>query len=67
MNMQENSTFYPVQKKAYTVSEIQEMLGIGRNSAYKLIHSGVFSLLRIGTSIRVSKSSFDSWVDSMNH
>lgn len=66
MNMQENSTFHPVQRKAYTVSEIQEMLGIGRNSAYKLIHSGVFSLLKIGTSIRVSKSSFDSWVDSMN-
>ena len=62
--MQENSAVNPVVRKAYTVEEVRLMLGIGRNSAYKLVHSGMFPLLKVGKSIRVSKSSFDSWLDN---
>lgn len=64
--MQESSAVNPVVRKAYTVEEVRLMLGIGRNSAYKLVHSGMFPLLKVGKSIRVSKSSFDSWLDKQN-
>lgn len=49
--------------KTYRVEEIAAILGIGRSSAYNLVRKGNFKVLRIGTSIRVSKSSFDDWLD----
>ena len=42
---------------------ISDILGIGRTAAYKLVHSGVFKTVQIGTTIRVSKQSFDEWLD----
>ena len=53
----------PFEKRTYTVPEIQDSLGIGKNSAYSLVKSGVFRTVRIGGSIRVSKKSFDKWLD----
>ena len=53
------------EKRIYTVNEIQKMLGIGRNSAYTLVNSGVFKTVRIGGSIRISKQSFDEWLDKV--
>ena len=50
----------------YTVEEIAKILGIGRTAAYSLVHSGVFKAVRIGSSIRVSKVSFDDWLDKQN-
>ena len=50
-------------KRTYTVKEISDILGIGRTAAYKLVHSGVFRTVQIGTTIRVSKQSFDEWLD----
>lgn len=45
----------PYEKRIYTVDEIQDILGIGRNSAYSLVKSGVFHSIRIGGNIRISK------------
>lgn len=56
--------FAPYEKRIYTVDEIQDILGIGRNSAYSLVKSGVFHSVRIGGNIRISKKSFDDWLDS---
>ena len=53
-------------KRTYTVSEIQDILGISRPTAYNIIASGVFSSVRVGRHIRVSKKSFDAWLDSQN-
>ncbi len=50
-------------KRTYTVPEIQDILGIGKNSAYSLVKSGAFRTVRIGGIIRVSKKSFDKWLD----
>ena len=50
-------------KRTYTVEEIAKILGIGRTAAYNLVHSGVFKMVRIGSSIRVSKVPFDDWLD----
>ena len=56
-------------KRTYTVEEIQVILNIGRNSAYKLVKANVFTSVYIGSIIRISKVSFDSWfakqVDNM--
>lgn len=54
----------PCEKRIYTVDEIQDILGIGRNSAYSLVKSGVFHSVRIGGNIRISKKSFDEWLDN---
>jgi len=38
-----------------TVGDLQEILGIGRTVAYKLIKEGVLAHIRIGRSIRIPK------------
>ena len=63
MNVQTNSVTRLTGKRTYTVGEIAEILGIGRTSAYKLIRSGQFQTVRIGSAIRISKASFDDWLD----
>ena len=52
--------------KTYKVEDIAAILGIGRSSAYNLVREGHFKAVRIGTSIRVSKKSFDEWLDIQN-
>lgn len=52
-----------VEKRAYTVEEIMEMLVIGKNTAYSLIKTGAFKSVKIGNHYRISKRSFDSWLD----
>lgn len=41
-----------------TVSDISEILGIGKNTAYDLIRCGAIKSFRAGRQIRVSKSAF---------
>ncbi len=50
-------------KKVYTVSEVMDILDIGRASAYRIVRSGQFKTIQIGGSIRVLKDSFDEWLD----
>ena len=53
-------------KRTYTVEEVAHILGIGRTSAYILVKEGYFKIVRIGNAIRISKRSFDEWLDSLN-
>ena len=53
-------------KRTYTVEEVAHILGIGRTSAYILVRDGHFKIVRIGNAIRISKRSFDEWLDSLN-
>ena len=53
-------------KRTYTVEEIARILGIGRTSAYILVKEGHFKIVRIGNAIRISKRSFDAWLDTLN-
>lgn len=50
--------------KTYRVEDIAEMLDIGRSSAYELVKQGHFKTVRIGTAIRISKKSFDEWLET---
>lgn len=52
-------------KKTYTVNEIAQMLCIGRNAAYTLVKEDKFRTVMIGSTIRVSKKSFDEWLNSV--
>lgn len=56
---------FTVEKQVYTCEEIQEILGISRSTAYRLIRSGVFRTVRIGGQYRISKKSFDAWLDQI--
>ena len=59
--MQRGAAF---EKRVYSVDEIADILNISKGSAYELIREGLFNTVRIGSAIRVSKKSFDEWLDS---
>ncbi len=50
-------------KRTYTVDEIQDILGISRTTAYNLVKTKAFHSVRVGGHIRISKKSFDEWLD----
>lgn len=50
-------------KRTYTVNEIKEILGISRATAYELIKKDLFHSVKLGGCVRVSKRSFDKWLD----
>ena len=51
-------------KTTYTVKEIQEILRISKPTAYALIKSGAFSYVKFKNTMRISKDSFDKWLES---
>lgn len=61
-----NRTPSQVEKRVYTMEEIASILNIGRTSAYLLVKEDHFKIVRIGNAIRISKKSFDEWLDSLN-
>lgn len=54
------------EKRVYTIEELMDILQIGRSTAYSLVKSGVFHSVRIGGQHRISKKSFDAWLDKEN-
>ena len=51
------------EKKCYTIRELQDMLGVSRQTLYVLLKKNYFHSVRIGGKYLVSKKSFDSWFD----
>ena len=54
------------ERRTYAVDDIAQILGIGRTSAYILGKEGHFKIVRLGNAIRISKRSFDEWLDSLD-
>lgn len=54
------------EKRSYSVAEVAEILGVSKRSVYNLCSSGAFKCVRIGTKLRISKKSFDEWLDGNN-
>jgi excisionase family DNA binding protein len=52
-----------VVKETYSISEIAKILDISNKSAYSLIHENFFRYVRIGRTIRISRKSFDQWLN----
>ena len=51
------------EKRCYTVKELQEILGISRPTVYELLKRNEFRWIQVGTKYRISKKSFDEWLD----
>lgn len=54
--------------KVYTVNDIQKLLGISRSKSYDFIRKvdkekGPFRVIKIGSSYRIPKESFDKWIN----
>ena len=56
---------YDKAKRCYTVKELQEILGISRPTVYELLKRNEFRWIQVGTKYRISKKSFDEWLDKM--
>ena len=53
-------------KRVYSVDQIAVLLNVSKGSVYDLIKQNLFRTVRIGSAIRISKQSFDEWLDK-NH
>ena len=52
-----------VQCQTYTVQTIADILGISRRSAYAFASETTeFKVVRVGRSLRISRTSFDAWL-----
>lgn len=47
-----------------TVEEMRQILKIGTNSAYNLIHSGAFPVIKIGQTYRIPAEPFYAWLEN---
>lgn len=52
------------EKRTYSIEEIQQILDISRSTAYSLIKRKLFKSVKVGKQIRISKKSFDEWLDA---
>ena len=62
----EKAPAFDSEKRAYSVDDIMAMLDISRSSAYILIKKDFFRSHKIGNQIRISKVSFDEWLDGVS-
>lgn len=53
------------EKKTYSVQEIAEILQISKTKAYDLCKNPEFRIIRLGRTIRISKASFDEWLNNL--
>jgi excisionase family DNA binding protein len=70
MATEEQNTIMPTspagqEKRTYSVPEIAEILQISKSKAYALCKQSLFKSVKIGKYVRVSKTSFDAWLDSV--
>ena len=56
----------PLECRTYTVNEIARILGVSQARAYRLVQEGLLKSVRIGNAIRISKRSFDHWLESLD-
>ena len=53
----------PHDKRIYTIDEVQDILSISKTTAYSLIKQNLFRCVKVGGHYRISKKSFDNWLD----
>lgn len=54
------------EKEYMKVPEMAEFLQIGRSRAYELVGSGEIPSVRIGRSVRVSRSKLERWLEEQS-
>lgn len=50
--------------RTYSVNEIAVILQISKSKAYALCKESLFKTVKIGKYVRISKASFDAWLDN---
>ena len=55
------------ENKVYTIKDIQNYLGIGKNHAYKLFKLQGFPVIKIGKKYIIPKDLFEEWVRKSIH
>lgn len=59
-----------MENQVYLASDIQKVLGIGKTKTYEFLNEVYkqkkppFRVIKVGTSVRVSKKSFDNWFNA---
>lgn len=51
-----------MERQTYTTMEIRDILGIGRDSAYKLVKAKGFPKIQIGRKVVIPKKAFENWL-----
>ena len=54
-----------MERAVYNVSDIMEILNIGKNTAYELIKQDGFPVIKIKSTYRIPKKAFHNWLDNM--
>ena len=68
--MAEHTDNFPkldTEKRSYSVAEAAEILGVSKRSIYNLCAAEAFKTVRIGKKLRISRKSFDEWLDGDNN
>ena len=67
MDLEENMNRRDISAiKTYRVEDIVRILDISRSAAYNLVREGHFKTVRIGSAIRISRNSFDEWLENQS-
>ena len=51
------------QQETFTVKEIQNILRIGQVTAYQLVHTPGFPVVKIGRAYRIPRAGFYDWLN----
>lgn len=46
-----------------SISEVQEILGIGRTKAYELVATGEIKAARVGRAVRINRAAVDAYME----
>ena len=67
MSELQDGTMESIQEcRTYTVNDVARILGVSQARAYSLVREDLFKSVRIGNAIRISKRSFDHWLESLD-
>lgn len=64
MTVENNNRQPGTEKRIYSVQEIAKILQISTSMAYTLCKDAPFKTVKVGKYVRISKPSFDAWLDS---
>lgn len=56
-----------MKRKSMSVTEMRDMLGLGKTEAYWLVKKGYFQTVQVGNNIRIIIESFEKWYRHQNH
>ena len=52
-----------LEKRCYTVQELQEILGVSRSMINKWVDKGKFTVIKVGGRVRIRRDEFEDWME----